>query len=172
MATKRDLILRKAEEYSTSTYARKFVAPDFQRMIRAEAAAEPAGYSQAVVDGILHDVFRRVGECVCVTCGKVLPWNSGIQGMHTGHAIASRRNSILFEEEAVAPQCSRCNYYEDGAQSRFRLWMESVRGVEVIERLERLKNTSRHFTTDELVDMRIEFRRRLKEAEETMRCSC
>jgi len=41
--------------------------------------------------------------------------------------------------------------------------------VKVIERLEALKQTSRQFTREELVDMRLEFRRRLKAAEETMK---
>jgi hypothetical protein len=50
----------------------------------------------------------------------------------------------------------------------FRMWMEAVRGRETVERLEKLKTTSRTFSRDELVDMRLEFRRRLREAEAEM----
>jgi hypothetical protein len=150
-------------------YRDKILAPLFQRMIRAEAAAKLPRNACAVIDGDLRWVFRTIGQCVCITCGKVLPWSGGLGGMHTGHFLASRRNSILFEEDNVAPQCSYCNRYQDGAPQRFRLWMEAVRGPEVIERLEQLKTTTRQFTREELVDMRIEFAARLKAAEERMR---
>jgi hypothetical protein len=83
--------------------------------------------------------------------------------MHTGHFLASRRNSIMFEEDNVAPQCASCNYHaNNSAPQRFRQWMEAVRGDEVIKRLERIKNTTVCFTLDELVEKRIEFERRLK----------
>ena len=88
--------------------------------------------------------------------------------MHTGHFIGSRKFSILFEEDNVAPQCSSCNAYEGGAPHAFRLWMLEVRGRETIERLERLKNTTRQFTREELVDMRIEYLARLKQAKQAM----
>jgi hypothetical protein len=47
--------------------------------------------------------------------------------------------------------------------------MLAVRGADIVERLERLKATTRQFTRDELVDMRIEYAARLKAAEERMR---
>ena len=161
----RQRMLDKAKEFSTGTYVARFVAPVFQRMIRAEAAALPAGFAPAIIKGQLTEVFRHVGQCVCVTCGVVKAWNSGLGGMHTGHFLASRRNSILFDESNVAPQCSRCNRYESGKPQHFRLWMEDIRGSEEIERLEHLRNTIRKFTLDELVDMRIKYQTRFKAAE-------
>ena len=164
--SQRDRMINTARKYSIGTYVNRFVAPEFQRMIRAEAGAQPDGNNvMAVVNGRLEYVYRRRGECVCVTCGSVKPWSGGLGGMHTGHFVSSRRHSILLEEDNVAPQCSSCNRYHDGMPQQFRLWMEHVRGVEVVERLEALKRTTRKFTRDELVDMRIEYKRRLKEAE-------
>ena len=168
-ARRRERMLEKAREYTYGTYSRKFVAPLFQKMIRAEFGAKASGETPAVVDGQLHMVTRRRGECVCVTCGKVLAWDSGIKGMHTGHFLASRRNAILFEETNVAPQCSHCNYYGSGAQQRFRIWMLACRGEEIVERLQQLKNTVVKFDREQLVDMRIEYQARLRAAEERMR---
>ena len=166
----RDRMITKAREYTIGTYVSRFVAPEFQRMIRAEAGANPNLRTTAVVDGGIDTaVFRRIGECVCVTCGTILPWSSGIGGMHTGHFLGSRCFSILLEEENVAPQCAGCNRYHSGRPQQFRMWMEHVRGAEAIERLQALKATTRRFTRDELVDMRIEFKRRLKEAERKMK---
>lgn len=170
-ARERERMLEKAREYSAGTYCRKFVAPLFQKMIRASFAtqSEGYGYSPAVVNGDIEFVFHYFGYCVCVTCGKVDKWDSGIKGMHTGHFLASRRNSILLVEENCAPQCSSCNFYRSGAPSEFRIWMLAVRGIETIERLEALKRTSVSFTRNELVDMRIEYSRRLKAAVERMK---
>ena len=168
-ARERQRLLEKAREYSSSTYCRKFVAPLFQRMIRAEAGADPRQYLTAVVDGRIQQVKRCIGQCVCVTCGKVDAWDSGIKGLHTGHFLASRRNSILLLEENCAPQCSSCNFYRSGAPAEFRIWMEAVRGIPTIERLQRLKTESLTFSLDELVDMRIEYSRRLKAAQTAMK---
>lgn len=164
----RTRMLEKAKCFQTSTYARK-VATVFQKMIRAEAGADPRQYVTAVFEGQITQIEHILGHCVCVTCGRRQRWDSGIKGMHTGHFLASRRNSILFEETNVAPQCAHCNYYRDGAPQEFRLWMRMVRGPEVIERLERLKTESRQFGREELVDMRIAYAARLAAAETTMR---
>ena len=164
-ARRRQRMIDKAREYQVGTYSRKFVAPVFQQMIRAEAAVLP-GSILAIVGGELLSVPRTIGECVCITCGKVHPWKGGVDrfsGMHTGHYLASRRNSILFEEDNVAPQCSHCNYQNGGEQQLFSKWMLAVRGIETIERLEALKRTVVVFSRDELVDMRISFADRLKQ---------
>ena len=153
------------------TYTRKVVAPLFQLMIRAEAGASRSPSSPAMFEGELEQVSRNIGYCVCVTCGKVTSWKGGVDrysGMHTGHFLSSRRNSIVFEEGNVAPQCSHCNYQLGGNPQAFRKWMLAVRGEDVIQRLERLKNTVVEFTREQLVDMRISYAARLKAAEERM----
>jgi len=159
-------MLDKAREYSVGTYKNKFVAPVFQRMVRAEAAALPDGDTPAIRNGQLVQIYRTVGQCVCVTCGRVGPWSEGLGGMHTGHFLGSRANSILFEEFNVACQCSRDNRYESGAPQRFRMWMLAVRGQAVVQRLERLRNEVVSFSKEELVDKRIGYQDRLKAAEE------
>lgn len=155
------------KQKGTTKFLRSVVAPMFQKMIRAEFGADPRQYVTAVVDGEIRQVERRVGQVVCVTCGKVDSWNSGIKGMHTGHFVASRRTSILLEEANVAPQCSSCNYYRSGAPTEFRLWMEMVRPKD-IDRLQQLKRESVSFDRDELVDLWFEFSDRLKAAEKRM----
>lgn len=170
-ARARHRLLEKAKEFSTGTYISRFVAPVFQKMIRAEAGADLGDYAPAIVDGTFGYMLRKLGQCVCVTCGKIQRWDSGIKGMHTGHFLASRCNSILFEETNCSPQCSGCNYYRGGAPQQFRLWMLMVRGQAEIDRLERLKATSRSFSREELVNMRIAYTARLKAAEERMKGS-
>ena len=165
----RQNMIDKAMEMASGTYCRRFVAPIFQRMIRAEDAARMPDFSRHVWEGGICESWRHIGECVCITCGEVKSWDSGIKGMHTGHFLASRRNSILLVEENCAPQCSSCNFYRSGAANEFRQWMLAVRGIKVVERIEALKRESVTFDREQLVDMRIEFARRLKVAIETMK---
>ena len=146
------------------------VAVVFQAMIRAEAGASLDAFSMAVVDGVVQRVFRKAGQCVCVTCGRVCPWKGG-QGMFkldSGHFLGGR-GSILFEETCVAPQCSGCNKYGSGKPQEYRRWMEAVYGLEEIERLEFMRRLPLSRTRDQLVDMRIKFDRRLKAAELKMK---
>lgn len=164
----RQRMIEKANEMSTSTYSRKFVAPVFQKMIRAEAAAQPAGWERVIAGGRLMKVHRCVGQCVCVTCGKVSPWKTPNGTMEAGHFLPGRTFAILYEEDNVAPQCAYCNKHLHGAPDRFRLWMSEVRGEDTIDRLTRLKATTRQFSREELVDMRIAYQVRLKAAEERM----
>jgi len=166
-ARKRQRWIEVAKRYQSSTYSRKFVAPTFQRMTRAEAAADPRQYVTAFVEGSIRQVERELGQVVCVTCGRVCRWDDHKQ-VNTGHFLASRRNSILYEEDNVAPQCVYCNLHLSGAQNAYRKWMLAVRGIEVVEHLERLKQQSVSFSKPELVDMRIDFTARLKDAEKRM----
>lgn len=171
-ANERQRLIDTSKRYSPNTYCRKFVAPLFQRMIRAEDAAYQIKQRFAVKDGDLVAVTWRLGFCVCITCGKSLAWDSGIKGMHTGHFAASRRNSILLLEDNCAPQCQACNYYRSGMPAEFRIWMLAVRGPEAIERIEALKRTSVSWSYGDLVDMRIEFNRRLNAAIKKMKGTC
>ena len=163
---KRQRMIDKAREYQVKTYCKKFVSPVFQQMIRAEAGALPRGLEHAVADGYIVGIYREVGQCVCVTCGTVGSWCGGLknQTMQTGHFLASRRLSILFEEDGVAPQCSRCNRILGGAPKEYCQWMLAMRGMKTVKRLTLLKPTVRQFTFAKLVDMRIEYAARLKAA--------
>lgn len=168
---KRQRMIEKAREWSTGTHKNK-VASDFQKMIRAEAGADTRQYVTAIVDGEIRQVKREVGQCVCVTCGTVGPWKSSKWGssnsIETGHFLAGRSQSILFEETNAHPQCVHCNRDLSGNQGVYEMWMRFIYGQEEIDRLRRLKNEPKSFTREQLVDMRISFGERLKAAEERM----
>ena len=167
---KRERMLAKFGEYTLGT-AKNKVATGYQRMIRAEAAAMPAGNTPAIVDGHLVDVYRCLGQCVCVTCGKVGHWKGESMGggvIETGHFLASRAASIIFEESNTHPQCKLCNRHLDGNQSSYEMWMQTVFGPDEIDRLRRLKSQVRQFTREELVDLKIEYKRRLDIAVEAI----
>lgn len=150
--------------YSLQTCVAK-TAQVFQRMIRAEDGCKTRG--SHVIGGVVIPVEKEIGQCVCITCGAVKPWN--VKGMHTGHWIGRVHRSTLMDFDNVAPQCFSCNEKKKGAPHEYRMWMLAVRGAAVIERLERLKHQSVTWDREYLVDKRIEFNRRLKAAERWMK---
>lgn len=157
--------MQEVKAKGTTKFLKGPLAKLFQKMVRAEYGAQPTGYVQVMKKGRgLVSVHRHIGQCVCVTCGRIEPWSTIKGVMNTGHFVASRRASILLEEENVAPQCSFCNQYGSGEASLFRIWMEAVRGIDVIEQLERLKTASVSFDRDELVDRWFQYSERLKAA--------
>lgn len=142
---------------------RKRVATQFQLMIRAEFGADETLFAPAVVGGALKLVYRDIGQVVCVTCGDVYKWKDAYRRINTGHFLG-RGNSICFEEKNVAPQCVTCNKHRHGERDLFEIWVTHVYGAKEVERLRRLKPQSRKFTNDELVDMMIDYKRRLAAA--------
>ncbi len=160
---KRDRMIETVIKRGRGKYVSAILAPLFQEMIRAEAAAQPDGRYPAVVDGKLATVFREIGQCVCVTCGKVKPWK-GTYTMEAGHFLAGRTASTLFAPTNSNPQCTSCNQHLSGNQANYEIWMQHVYGQEEVDRLRRLKAEVRQFTREELVDMRIEFQSRLDTA--------
>lgn len=161
--------LTKAKEW-TLQRLKRVTAADFQRMVRAEAGAF-VGYVKAVVDGEIQTVFSGPGEVVCVTCGRKGPWKGskadGVDGMDAGHFIPGRRNSILFEEIGVHPQCSWCNR-NGGNPTAYHTYMQHVYGLHVIEALKEQERKSVSFSREELVRMRLHYRDRIKAATERM----
>ena len=170
---KRERLLAKSREYQTGTYIRKFVAPVFQRMIRAEAGARPN--QPAMIDGVYSATWTTPsGVACCVTCGKSAWWTTdkkaGLQGLDAGHYLAGRGNAILFEETNCHPQCSYCNERLCGNQGAYLIYMFSRYGQAEIERLLELKHgPAKQFTREELVDMRIAYQARLDKAMEVMK---
>lgn len=152
-----------------TTAARRRVAVLFQRMIRAEYGAKPAGPASAVQSGKIVAVDRQMGQCVCVTCGRVAKWDAGLRVMHTGHFVGGRSASIVFDERNVAPQCSHCNVYRHGAAAEFAIWMLATHGSDVIDELRQKRHTAPAYDRSALVDMWFKFALRLKTAQNTMR---
>lgn len=157
--------LNLAASKGTAKYRNNFVSPTFQKMVRAESAAEPSGTVMAVSNGIVRPVHRMVGEVVCVTCGSVGPWigGAGRKQMQGGHFCSRKDQSVLYHELNVAVQCSGCNQ-PPGSPNEFRQWMTAVRGTSTIEMLEKLARESFAFSRDELVDKRLEYLLRINAA--------
>ncbi len=171
-----DRLLQEARKKQLNTY-RGIVARDLQKAIRMEYAL--LGHQRAVVGSELVSVSKQHGECVCVTCGKVMPWKDS--GCHAGHFLGGRADAIVFEETGIHPQCAGCNQFRYGAPEEYRRYMQGVYGEEVIQELEQRKrgfirdvDGNDHklvpSTREQLVARRIIYLDRIKAAQSKLDC--
>ena len=112
--------------------------------------------------------YIRLKECIettgspfggiCVTCGREVNYKEG----QAGHFLASRCNSILFEESGVHFQCRQCNLFKHGNIENYYPYMLKRYGQKEIDRLKKLKGTTRKYTIDELDSLTEELKDKIK----------
>lgn len=157
--------MERAKQVRPLTYLHKYVAPKLQKAIRIEAALSPS--QEVMVEGELMTAVVAAPLCVCVTCGAVGHYTV----MNAGHYLASRRPSIILDERGIHVQCVTCNMTLSGNVSVYHEFMLLTHGQEVIDDLHRLRNTvSKHWTYEELVDLRMEYDGRIKDGEARLCC--
>lgn len=65
---------------------------------------------------------------VCVTCKKQFH----ISYLQAGHCFSGRKNGMLFHENLVNAQCTRCNELFHGKAKKYRKIMDDRYGVEQV----------------------------------------
>jgi len=114
-----------------------------QKAIRMEAADD---------DGMVR----------CVTCGKRVHYTA----CDGGHYLSRKDAAVIFEETNIHPQCkSPCNrpppYGLAGNPESYTRYMENRYGQAEIDRLKALKRTIRQWTIEELLALKIEYKKRI-----------
>ena len=104
----------------------------------------------------------RHGNCTCFTCGVSKP----VSDMQAGHAIQGRGNSILFETDGIRPQCASCNVWQGGRLDVFIPRLIDEIGRERYDELLALKGQPKTYTVDELLDIEVKYKQKIKEIEE------
>lgn len=98
----------------------------------------------------IRNKYAVNGKVMCVTCGV---WKD-INEMQAGHFISGRRNSVLFDERNVHPQCYACNICKHGNTVNYFRFMQHKYGDEVIEELRNRDNSeNKQFAVYELEEM-------------------
>lgn len=99
---------------------------------------------------------------ICFTCGKETENMNG--KLHAGHWIKDSKNgnSTSFDIRNVNPQCLRCNHILGGNDTVYTLNMIKKYGQDEIEALHALKLTSKKWTIDELDEIYITYKEKIK----------
>lgn len=102
---------------------------------------------------------NKYGACRCVTCGDWAPYKE----MDGGHHFSRKINATAFDWRNVWPQCKRCNhpFSGRGMPAEYEAFLRRKFGREY-ESLKAKSKMSVSYTRDQLVDMRIEYRLRIR----------
>lgn len=95
------------------------------------------------------------GNCKCVTCEKVLPWND--PGMNAGHFVSRSRHSTVFHFINCHPQCASCNDHKGGNAARYEEYMVAKYGNEVVSDLKICGEQKLKWTCEQLAEKKIQF---------------
>jgi hypothetical protein len=91
----------------------------------------------------------KEGFVICYTCGTKMRW----QDSQCGHAIGGRTNSVLFDEEIVRPQCTRCNIFLHGNYTIFTTKLIKEKGMKWWENKLFNSKKIKKFTQSELKEL-------------------
>lgn len=121
------------------------VAKVFQRLVRIEHA-------------------DKHGNCKCVTCGKVLPWNDS--AMNAGHFISRSKHATVFHFVNCHPQCASCNdpKRRGNKSAEYERYMIATYGSDVVSDLLICSEQKLKWTCEELAEKKIQLLLMEKEA--------
>ena len=94
--------------------------------------------------------FKR-GEwfVACVTCGE----EKRVKEMQCGHFQSRRYSSTRFSEVNTAPQCVRCNMFNQGEQYKFSKFIKDSYGEKALEDVIQEAQQYHKFTVQELEEI-------------------
>lgn len=107
-------------------------------------------------------LFIRSRDKTCVTCKE----RPATQAGHYKHNSDKQNqqlggNALWYDERNYGGQCTVCNCYNSGELDLFALHLEAIHGAGILQELERLFQTPRKWTMEELVAMEEEYGRKL-----------
>ena len=117
----------------------------------------------------LQKVFNRwirrrdsqiTGYGHCCSCGATLAF----EDMEAGHYIHNC-SALRYDERNVHGQCTTCNKWKHGNPTGYALFLVRRYGPELLEELDALRQTRKHWTKTELEEMLADYKARLKEVE-------
>ena len=98
---------------------------------------------------------------LCISCGH--NFANGRQE-HAGHYIARSKSSLLrFDERNINTQCNICNDHLSGNAAEYRAGLINKIGIEEVEYLESNKTSLKTWTVEELQELVIIYREKIKE---------
>ena len=106
-------------------------------------------------------VRERDKELPCISCGITNP-----KEWHGGHfKKAEIYSGVIFSEENVNKQCSKCNVFLGGNELMYRDGLVKKIGLQQVEALEKLANDTRLYkwTKEQLIEIKEEYKWKLKE---------
>lgn len=101
---------------------------------------------------------RRDGTFVCISCGKIKPYEQA----DCGHYINRQHMSLRYSEKNCNAQCRQCNRYDEGNIQGYRRGLIAKYGEPVVLWLEAMKHETKKITEFEYKAMIDHYRKEVK----------
>jgi hypothetical protein len=118
----------------------------------------------------LDNIFSRykrlsalmpAGYIRCFTCGAFISFRETDNGHYIGREFMGTR----YCEENTECQCHSCNRFAEGSKASFALNLIKKYGPGILERLDKLKNERKFFTSAELEELIVYYKAKVKKLE-------
>lgn len=147
-------------------------------MARGKKAATKPKRKKKLTDGQLKkrvwvqfSIFIRTrgadenGMNQCYTCDRWLHWKH----LEAGHLVPGRTNSVLFQEDAVRPQCRRCNGHFRGNTIVYYPKLVAALGQDEVDRIVAQRDVTHKWEVDELPTLFAKYKA-LNDANPVVKC--
>lgn len=141
---KRNKALKRIPKPRTYKTAKKQAWDSFSRYIRLRDC--------------LHTT-QTAQKGACFTCGRVHPYKE----LQSGHFVAGRGNSVLFDELGVRAQCRRCNIFKNGEPLIYRRKLVDLYGEEIVRAMEDKRWRPKQYKVFELDTLNLYYRNKYEE---------
>lgn len=107
---------------------------------------------------VRQDAADSQGMVVCATCGRRMPWRSA----DNGHFMVRQNLCTRFDRQNVAPQCGKCNCFEEGRQYDFAKYINEKYGEGTADWLSQKSKMTCKLTALDIYYLIDEFKTELK----------
>lgn len=94
----------------------------------------------------------------CISCGRILPFDQA----DCGHYINRQHMATRYSEINCNAQCRKCNRFDEGNMSGYRMGLIKKYGEQQVLLLELQKNTSRKYSEIEYLALIDHYNREIK----------
>lgn len=108
---------------------------------------------------VRHSNANLDGLVECATCSVVKP----VKQMQNGHFMSRGKYATRWEEKNTAPQCKKCNLFNQGEQYKMAQYLDGRWGEGTADEMVRLSNTTVKFADFELQEMIDHYKEKLKD---------
>ena len=110
----------------------------------------------------MRDCLKATGSLDygnCITCSRLVRYKEA----HAGHFVGRGHGATLFDETNVHLQCARCNCFGGGEVLKYRREIIRLYGEGYDIQLEEKAMETKHFTVDELIELKAYYTQKVKE---------
>jgi len=144
------------EKWGKSNLGKKHSKENIDKVVATRKKNHPPSIKRLTQK--LDEVFSRYkrlansnehGYIQCFTCERLFPYAE----IDCGHFVSRQHRGLRWSEENTEPQCRSCNRFHEGVKDVFALKLQRKYGMDILQKLNDIKEQYTKFTPQELIDL-------------------